>query len=90
MKDLFADIIGGIVITLEKPSQVGDKITMGEYYGEVVDIGLRATKFITPDDTLVSEPNYMVSWAFSYSRKSRMLKHHKIFKDLEMFFIKSK
>lgn len=60
LKDLFADIIGGIVITLEKPYQVGDKITMGEYYGEVVDIGLRATKFVTPDDTLVSAPNYMV------------------------------
>ncbi len=60
LKDLFADITGGIIITLEKPYQVGDKITMGEYYGEVVDIGLRATKFVTPGDTLVSAPNYMV------------------------------
>lgn len=60
LKDLFADIIGGVVIAVEKPYQVGDKITMGQYYGEVSDIGIRATKFITPDDTLVSVPNYMI------------------------------
>ena len=60
LKDLFADIIGGIVITLEKPYQIGDKITMGDYYGEVQDIGLRATKFVTPGDTLITAPNYMV------------------------------
>ncbi len=60
IKDLFADVIGGIVITLEKPYQVGDKIYMGNYYGEVTDIGLRATKLITPDANLVSAPNYLI------------------------------
>lgn len=60
LKDLFADIIGGIIITLEKPYQVGDKIKMGDYYGEVSDIGIRATKLVTPDDNLVSAPNYLI------------------------------
>lgn len=60
LKDLFADVIGGITIALEKPYQVGDKIRMGDYYGEVADIGLRATKLVTPDDNFVSAPNYMV------------------------------
>ena len=60
LKDLFADVIGGIVITLEKPYQVGDKIKIGEYYGEVSDIGIRATKIVTPDDNLVSAPNYLI------------------------------
>jgi small-conductance mechanosensitive channel len=60
LKDLFADVIGGIVITLEKPYQVGDKIRMGDYYGEVSDVGIRATKLVTPDDNLVSAPNYLV------------------------------
>ncbi|MBU3966695.1 MAG: mechanosensitive ion channel family protein [Euryarchaeota archaeon] len=59
LKDLFADIIGGIIITLEKPYQVGDKVKIGDYYGEVSDIGLRATKLVTPDDNLVSAPNYL-------------------------------
>lgn len=60
LKDLFADIIGGIVIIFEKPYQIGDKITIGEDYGEVTDIGIRATKLVTPGDSLVSVPNYML------------------------------
>lgn len=60
LKDVFADIIGGLVITFEKPYQMGDKIRIGDYYGEVSDIGLRATKLVTPDDNLVSAPNYLI------------------------------
>ncbi len=60
LKDLFSDYVGGIMIILETPYQVGDKIKMGEYYGEVNDIGLRATKLITPDDSFVSVPNGLI------------------------------
>jgi len=60
LKDLFADLLGGITIALERPYQVGDKVRMGDYYGEVADIGLRATKLVTPDDNFVSAPNYMI------------------------------
>jgi moderate conductance mechanosensitive channel len=57
LKDLFADVVGGLLIIVERPYQIGDKITMGGHYGEVKDIGLRATRLMTPDDTLVSVPN---------------------------------
>ena len=60
IKDLVAEVVGGLVIILDKPYQVGDKVTMGGYYGEVKDIGIRATRLVTPDDTLVSVPNQMV------------------------------
>jgi len=60
IKDLFADIIGGVVITFEKPYQIGDKISIGSYYGEVIDIGLRATKLVTPDDDVVTAPNSLI------------------------------
>jgi small-conductance mechanosensitive channel len=60
LKDLFADIVGGIVITFEKPFQIGDKLTAGGYYGEVIDIGLRSTRLVTPDDNTVSVPNYRI------------------------------
>jgi small-conductance mechanosensitive channel len=58
LKDLFANVIGGLVLIAERPYKVGDKITIGDHYGEVMDIGLRSTKLQTPDDTLVSVPNY--------------------------------
>ncbi|MFA5237410.1 MAG: mechanosensitive ion channel domain-containing protein [Methanoregula sp.] len=57
VKDLFTDIVGGLVIIVEKPFQIGDKITFGGYYGEVADIGLRSTKILTSDESLVSVPN---------------------------------
>ncbi len=60
VKDIFADYVGGIVITFERPYHVGDKITIGDYYGEVIDIGLRETKLITPDDNVVTAPNSLI------------------------------
>jgi small-conductance mechanosensitive channel len=36
---------------------VGDKIEVGSYYGEVVQLGLRSVRVVTPDDNLVSIPN---------------------------------
>ncbi|MDD4126431.1 MAG: mechanosensitive ion channel [Methanomicrobium sp.] len=60
LKDVFADIVGGIVIAFERPFLIGDKIKIGDKYGEVTDIGLRATRIKTPDDSLVSIPNFLI------------------------------
>jgi len=60
IKDLFSDLIGGLVITFEKPYQIGDKISIGSYYGEVTDISLRATKLVTPDANTVTAPNSLI------------------------------
>ncbi|HSQ93769.1 MAG TPA: mechanosensitive ion channel domain-containing protein [Methanoregula sp.] len=60
LKDLFSDIVGGVVIIFEKPYQIGDKVTIGDKYGEVKDIGIRATRIQTPADELVSVPNFTI------------------------------
>jgi len=57
MKDLFADIVAGIIIIFEKPYQIGDKVSIGEKYGEVKNIGIRSTRLQTPADEQVSVPN---------------------------------
>ena len=57
LQGLFADVVGGLLTIVERPYQIGDKVTMGGHYGEVKDIGLRVTRLVTPDDTLVSVPN---------------------------------
>lgn len=59
LKDLFADIVGGLVLVAEQPYRIGDKVSIGDYYGEVTDIGIRSTRLVTPNDTLVTVPNYM-------------------------------
>ncbi len=45
------------MLLFDRPFQVGDKIETGKYYGEVLEIGLRATRIVTPDDSVVSVPN---------------------------------
>ena len=56
-QDILKNIFGGIMILFDRPFQVGDKIQLGEYYGEVMKIGLRSTKIVTPDDSTVTIPN---------------------------------
>ncbi len=59
-QDLLKNIFGGIVIIFDKPFQIGDKVQIGKYYGEIVKIGLRSTRLVTSDDNLVSVPNLEV------------------------------
>jgi MscS family membrane protein len=56
-QDIFKNIFGGIMILFDRPFQVGDKIEIDDYYGEVIKIGLRSTRIVTPDDSVVTIPN---------------------------------
>jgi MscS family membrane protein len=56
-QDILKNIFGGITILFDQPFKVGDKIESDKYYGEVVEIGLRSTRIVTPDDSTVSIPN---------------------------------
>ena len=56
-QDILKNIFGGVTILFDRPFKVGDKIESGKYYGEVIEIGLRSTRIVTPDDSLVSIPN---------------------------------
>jgi len=56
-QDILKNIFGGIMILFDRPFQVGDKIQVGNHYGEVVGIGMRTVRITSPDDSLVSIPN---------------------------------
>lgn len=56
-KDLAASVLAGITILIDKPFQVGDRISAGGTYGDVVAIGLRSVRIATLDDNLVTIPN---------------------------------
>jgi len=58
LKDLLADVVGGLVLVAEQPYRIGDKVQIGEHYGEVVNIGIRSTTLVTPNDTLIAVPNF--------------------------------
>ncbi|MFH5885181.1 mechanosensitive ion channel family protein [Halalkalibaculum sp. DA3122] len=60
-QDILKNIFGGFIIILDRPFQVGDKISVGDFYGEVLQIGLRSTRIVTPDDSVISLPNGDIS-----------------------------
>ncbi len=55
-----ANLIGSLLIALEKPFRIGQSVRIGASEGTVVDVGFRSTRIRTPDDSLVSIPSSMV------------------------------
>lgn len=56
-KDLVASLMAGITLLLDRPFQLGDRVSFGDHYGEVVEIGLRAVRIVDLEDNLISIPN---------------------------------
>ncbi|WP_322572447.1 mechanosensitive ion channel family protein [Rhodohalobacter sp.] len=72
-QDILKNIFGGIIIILDRPFQVGDKIEVAQHYGEVLNIGLRSCRVVTPDDSVVSIPNAeLMNTAVSNSNSSAL------------------
>ena len=57
LKDVAASIIAGLILLFDRPFQVGDRVSFGDTYGEIVSIGLRSVRLSTLDDNLVTIPN---------------------------------
>src|SRR5215471_3518241 len=56
-QNLFAGIIGGISIQLNRPYKVGDWLKVGDTYAEVREINWRSTRLCTNDDIYLDIPN---------------------------------
>jgi len=57
LKDLAASLLAGVIILIDRPFRLGDRVTYAGTYGEVVSIGLRSVRLVTLDDTVVTIPN---------------------------------
>jgi len=56
-QDLIKNLVGGLVVVADRPHQLGDRVQIGEAYGEIDHIGLRSTRLTTFGDTRVTIPN---------------------------------
>lgn len=56
-KDIFQNLLSGILLLLSEPFRIGDQIVSGEYEGTVEDIKIRATTLKTFDGRQVVIPN---------------------------------
>lgn len=57
VKDLVASFIAGVMILIDRPFQVGDRVSFGGQYGDITAIGLRSVRMQTLDDNTVTIPN---------------------------------
>ncbi len=62
-KDTLSNLIAGVLLIIDRPFEVGDRIEVwtapknSATWGDVIDIGLRATKIRTTDNIVIVIPN---------------------------------
>lgn len=62
-KDTLSNLIAGVLLIIDRPFEIGDRIEVwrapkdSATWGDVIDIGLRATKIKTTDNIVVIIPN---------------------------------
>lgn len=65
-KDTLANVVAGVLLILDRPFQVGDRIELWTApdetgtWGDVIEVGLRATKIRNPDNIIVVVPNNLI------------------------------
>lgn len=61
-REALSNVIGTIMIILDRPFKLGDYIVLsGGERGEVTELGLRSTRIRTRDDVLISIPNSVIA-----------------------------
>jgi small-conductance mechanosensitive channel len=62
-KDTLSNLIAGVLLIIDRPFEIGDRIEVwsapagSSSWGDVIDIGLRATKIKTTDNIIIVIPN---------------------------------
>jgi len=69
-QDLIKNLLGGLVILGDRPFQLGDRVKVGDAYGEIDHIGLNSVRLTTPDDTRVTIPNSQVVSSLVFNANS--------------------
>ena len=74
MQTIFSNFVSGIIILLEKPIKLGDRIEVGDVSGNVLNISVRATTIVTNDNISIIVPNsdfiskQVINWTYSGHR----------------------
>ncbi|PQA55733.1 mechanosensitive ion channel protein [Siphonobacter curvatus] len=73
MQNIVNNFVSGIILIFEKPFQIGDYVELADKKGKVQDIGIRSSKMLTPQGSVVVIPNgdllsgRLVNWTLSNS-----------------------
>ncbi len=56
-KDYASSLLAGVVVVFERPYQLGDWVKIDEHYGEVIEMGSRVVRILTPADDVITVPH---------------------------------
>ena len=73
LQNITNNFVSGIIILFERPIKVGDRIQVGDIFGDVVNISMRSTTVVTNDNISVIVPNseFISSSVINWSHNDR-------------------
>lgn len=60
-QETLGNMFGGFTIFTDRPFHIGDRVKVGDVYGDVIDVGLRSSKIKNMDNNIVIFPNSILS-----------------------------
>jgi small-conductance mechanosensitive channel len=57
LQNITSNFVAGLILLLERPIKVGDRVMVGNQEGDVVEINMRSTTIRTPNNVAVIVPN---------------------------------
>lgn len=78
-RDSLANLLGSLLIMVEKPFRIGHVIRLGGHEGTVEDVGFRSTRIRTLDSSLISIPNNAVVNAMVENLSLRQMRRQRYF-----------
>ena len=76
LQNVTNNMVSGIIILFERPIKVGDRIQVGEVFGDVVSISMRSTMVVTNDNISIIVPNseFISSTVINWSHNDRNIR----------------
>ena len=71
LQNVTNNLVSGIIILFERPIKVGDRIQVGDVFGDVIKISIRATMIVTNDNISMIIPNSefisskVINWSYN-------------------------
>jgi MscS family membrane protein len=60
-QEILSNFLGGVIIAVDKPFRIGDRVKIDTFFGDVMSIGLRSTRIKTLDNQIVTVPNSTIT-----------------------------
>ncbi len=78
LQNVASNFVSGLIILFERPIKIGDRITIGDVWGDVMNISLRATLIRTIDNISIIVPNseFIASRVINWSHRDPKIRVH--------------